>query len=168
MGRQKKRFEQSDLVRSLREEFTDAPAEIRGEQRSNAVEKAQRKMAEQIEYEEENMVRLRMSKAEKKDRQRLFKAQRGHSGGAISLEDAADFNDLAATIEGGKGGGKSKGRSRRGGTALQSFQGATQRLNEARNIVDSVAGGRMPEDLGMFKRGRGGPDGMGGGKRRRR
>lgn len=167
--RQKRRFEQSDMVRSLREEFTDAPAEIRGEQRSAAVEKAQRKMAEQIEYEEDNLVRLRATRAEKKERQRLFKAQRGQSGGAVSLEDAANFNDLAAAIHGGKSGkGKSKGRGRGGGTALQGFQGAAHRLREARNIVDSVADGRMPENLGTFKRGRRGGDGEGGGKRRKR
>merc|ERR1719253_220058 len=162
--RQKKRFQQSDLVRSLREEFTDAPAEIRAVQMSSAVEKAKRKESERIEYEEDNMVRLRDSKAEKKERQRLLKAQRGHSGGAVSLQDAADFNDLASLLEGGggKGGKGGKGKSRgRGGGALQGFQGAANRLQEASNLVDSVAGGRMPENLGAFKRGRGSGDGKG-------
>lgn len=167
LERQKRRFENSDLVRSLREEFTDAPAEIRGEERSAKVEKAQRKMAEQEIYEEENMVRLRASKTEKREKQRLFKAQRSHSGGTVSLGDAADFNALASALEGGGKGGKGKGRGRRGsGSALQGFQGATERLREARNVVDSVVGGRMPEGLGAFKRGRGG--GGGGGKRQRR
>merc|ERR1719456_1513199 len=112
--RQKRRFENSDMVRSLREEFTDAPAEIRGEQVSNAREKAERKMAEQIAYEEDNMVRLRATKEEKREKQRLFRAKRGQSGGAVSLEDAANLNDLASLLGQAKGKGKGKGK---GGTA---------------------------------------------------
>lgn len=166
MERQKRRFENSDMVRSLREEFTDAPAEIRGDQRSNAEEKAMRKMKEQTSYEEENMVRLRSTRDEKKEKQRLFRAQRASSGGAVSLHDMSNLNDIAAAIEGGKGskGKGGKGKGRRGESALQSFQGAEARVRQARSVVDSVAGGAMPEGMGTFKRGRSGGGDDGGGK----
>jgi len=165
--RQKRRFDNSDMMRSLREEFTDAPAEIHGEQRSNAHDKAHRKMMEQEEYEAENMVRLRSTRDEKKEKQRLFRAKRsGGTGGIVSLEDAMDTNDIAAALEGASSRGpKGKGKGKRsGGSALQNFQGAQKRMSDARNVVDSVEGGRMPEGLGAFKRGRGGGGDKGGGK----
>merc|ERR1712106_1059830 len=161
--RQKRRFENSDMVWSLREEFTDSPAEIRGEQRSNAFEKAERKMKEIEAYEEDNFVRLRSTREEKKEKQRLFRAKRGHSGGAVSLEDAADLNGLAAAME--KGGKASKsGKGKKGGHQPRSFQGAEERLRAARSVVDSVSGGHMPEGMGTFKRGRGSGESKGGGK----
>lgn len=165
--RQKRRLEQSDLVRSMREEFTDAPKEIRGEERSAAMERAQRKLREHEAYEEDNMIRLQATKAEKRERKQLFLAKRTTSAGTVSLSDAADVNDIASMLSsGGKGKGKGKGkRGRRGqGNVLDSFEGASKRLREARDVVDSVAGGRMPDGMGSFKQGRS----EGGGKRRKR
>mmetsp|Transcript_68110 Transcript_68110/g.108060 ORF Transcript_68110/g.108060 Transcript_68110/m.108060 type:complete len:418 (+) Transcript_68110:72-1325(+) len=165
--RQKRRLQQSDLVRSMREEFTDAPVEIRGEERPAAMERAQRKLREHEAYEEDNMIRLQVTKAEKRERKRLFLSKRSTSGGTVSLSDAADVNDIASMLSsGGKGKGKGKSKGRRGqGNLFDSFEGASKRLREARDLVDSVAGGRMPDSMGTFKKGRG--DG-GDGKRRKR
>lgn len=169
--RQKARFERSDMVRSLREEFSQAPLEIRGEERNAAAEKAQRKHDEITAYEEDNMIRLRATKEEKREKQRLYKAKRTTSGGTVSLEDFGNLNDIAAIMStGGKGKGKGKRGKRGGGTALGSFKAAEERLRGASAVVDSVSGGRMPEGMGSFKRGRGGlgdGDGMGGGKKKK-
>merc|ERR1719453_3021007 len=112
------------------------------EQKSSAVEKAQRKMREAQAYEEDNMIRLRSTREEKKEKQRLFRMQRTTGHGTVSLEDLGNLNDVSAALQGDRAGkgGKGKGRGKKGGgSALQSFQSAGERMRKARGVVDSVA-----------------------------
>lgn len=127
LERKKRRLEQSDLVRSLREEFTDAPAEVHGTVRTAKAERASRKIAEMQEYEEDNMVRLRMSKKEMKEQRNLLRQKHVGAAGVVAMEDAFDFRELAGELTGdrqGKGSrkGKGKGGRGRGGTALREYQ----------------------------------------------
>merc|ERR1712039_6013 len=82
--RNKARLERSAFVQSLREEFTDAPAEINIDQRGNKAERASRKLAEKQAYEEDTMTRIRFSKAEAREQKRLLRESKGMSGGAVS------------------------------------------------------------------------------------
>mmetsp|Transcript_115463 Transcript_115463/g.222443 ORF Transcript_115463/g.222443 Transcript_115463/m.222443 type:complete len:427 (-) Transcript_115463:39-1319(-) len=162
--REKRRLERSEFMRTLREEFNENPAEIRGSNQSAAAERAERKLAEVQRYEEDNMVRLRPSKKERKETRQLLRTKRMSSGGTMSLDEAADFRDLAASLDGdvgGRGRGRKRGAAR--GSMLQRFEGAAQRVREARGIVESTFSGRMPQGS---KRGRSGGGG-GGGKRRK-
>merc|ERR1719474_269896 len=113
LERKKSRLERSDFMRTLREEFTDAPAEIHGERKSGKAEKAARMMAEQREYEEDHLVRLRTSKKEARARARVFREGRATGAGVATLDDAtADFRDVARSA--GRGGGRGRGRRGRG------------------------------------------------------
>ncbi|CAE7610312.1 NGDN, partial [Symbiodinium natans] len=64
LERKKARLERSEFMRSLREEFTDAPREILGEEKSARAAKAERLLQEQQEYEEDTMTRIRVKKAD--------------------------------------------------------------------------------------------------------
>merc|ERR1719408_524333 len=72
LDRQAERMRKSQMVKDLREEFTDMPTEIRGESLQDkqliAIEK---KMNHRQEYEEENMTRLTLSKKDRRDARKL-------------------------------------------------------------------------------------------------
>jgi len=173
LDRKRTRLERSDFMRELRAEFTDAPAEVHGRIQSKAAETASRKLAEQQEYEEENMVRLRSGKADTKAQKRLLKqtyVDAGAGGGGMSLDDATDFRELSSAIasEAAKARGKGKkGKGKRRGTPLQEYQDAMGRANSARDVVDSTLGGGAPSTKGGGKRKGGGKSG-GKGKRQRK
>jgi len=157
LERKKNRLERSEFVRSLREEFTDAPAEIHGELKTMKAEKAARVAREQREYEEDNMTRLKVKKKERKARERVQSEGRMTGAGLSTLDDATmDFRDIERGMNaGGKGKGKG-GKGRRGGNALQEFRDASSRVSHARGIVNQTLEGVMP-----------GGGGGGGAKRRR-
>eukprot|EP00928_Gymnodinium_smaydae_P053453 TRINITY_DN37438_c0_g1_i1.p1 TRINITY_DN37438_c0_g1~~TRINITY_DN37438_c0_g1_i1.p1 ORF type:complete len:468 (+),score=120.45 TRINITY_DN37438_c0_g1_i1:109-1404(+) len=171
LERKRARLDRSEFVRQLREEFTDAPVEVHGRLRSATAEKAERKLREQQEYEEDNMIRLRASKRDTKAQKRLLRQTHVDTGVAMSLDDAADFRELTASIDserhgaGGKGGGR--GRKARG-SALEEYQDAVSRARRARGVVDSTLSGSLPGELGGGGRKRGGGSAGGGGKKRRR
>lgn len=151
LERKKARLERSEFVRGLREEFTDAPREIQGVQRSERAQKIARQMREQQEYEEENMTRLRLKKADLRAQRRALREGRALSGGTVSLQDATlDFNEIARGLENqrsrqGKGKGKGKGK-RKGGGVLQEFEEARRKVQRTRDTVadalDNVPGKR--------------------------
>lgn len=161
--RKKSRLERSEFVRSLREEFTDAPAEIQSEQRSAKAERAARLLLEQREYEENNMVRLRVAKAEGKTQRRMLRMGRLSSGGAVPLDEAvADFHELSRmSADSGTRGGKGRGRGRGSGSVLQEYHEAARRVNDTRSVVENALSGSH----GQKRRA---PAAKGGGKRHRR
>lgn len=170
LERKKARLDRSEFVRSLREEFTDSPAEIKGDQRTAKAERAARLLQEQREYEENHMLRLRVAKAENKTQRRMLKMGRISSGGAVPLDDVtADFRELSRTLGSdlggsrGKGKGKGKGRSRGSGSVLQEYHEAAKRVRDTRSAVDSALSGA---GAGGQKRRAGGA--KGGGKRQKR
>jgi len=97
--RKRKRFEQGELMRSLREEFVDAPEEvgtagndIRG---SKELEVLQRKQNDRIRHEEENFTRLLVKKKDKKEMKRLKELQqKSTSAGVASFQDIANVDNL--------------------------------------------------------------------------
>lgn len=152
----RERLNRSEFVRSLREEFTDAPVEVGLETRSAAAQRAMRKLAEREAYEEDNMTRLRTSKREQKEMRRLLEDGKKPSG-VDSLADISDFRELAAELGGGggrPGKGKGKGKGRGSGSALRDYQGAVQRAKQMRGVVEDAFAGRGGEDGGS-QRGRG-------------
>mmetsp|Transcript_55364 Transcript_55364/g.177584 ORF Transcript_55364/g.177584 Transcript_55364/m.177584 type:complete len:435 (+) Transcript_55364:40-1344(+) len=164
LERKRNRFERSEFVRTLREEFTDAPPEIHIEQRSARTERILRQMAEKQAYEEDRLMRMKGGKKELREQQRLLRQSRATAGGAVSLEDATvDFHQIAAGLGAGAGGGRGR-KGRRGGSALQEYQDATERAQESRRVVESTLGG-LPPGMGGRKRRGGGA--KGGGKRRK-
>ncbi|CAK9047445.1 Neuroguidin (EIF4E-binding protein) [Durusdinium trenchii] len=105
LDRKKARLERSEFMRSLREEFTDAPREIMAEERSARVEKATRMLREQQEFEEDTMQRVKVKKAELRRQKQALREGHATSGGAVSLFDvASDFGEIM------RGAGKGKGR----------------------------------------------------------
>jgi len=165
LERNKARLERSAFVQSLREEFTDAPAEINIDQRGNKSERAARKLSEKQAYEEDTMTRIRFSKAEAREQKKLLRESKGMSGGAVSLDElTVDFHQMqAAANSGGKGKGKRGSRS--SGSVLQDFQNASSRARDARSVVNSALDGVMPSNIGGKRKGNASG---GGGKRQRR
>lgn len=136
LERKKARLDRSEFMRSLREEFTDAPTEIHGARMSTKAEKAARMMEEQRQYEEDNLMRLRVSKKEAKVRQRVMRQGRATGSGVATLDDiTVDFNDVARIAGGG---GRGAGRKRRAGSALEEYQAASERVQRARGVMASA------------------------------
>lgn len=124
LDRKKARLERSEFMRSLREEFTDAPREIMAEERSARVEKATRMLREQQEFEEDTMQRVKVKKAELRRQKQALREGHATSGGAVSLFDvASDFGEIM------RGAGKGKG-------VLQEYEEAKTR---AKGLKESVA-----------------------------
>eukprot|EP00930_Biecheleria_cincta_P104828 TRINITY_DN9725_c0_g2_i1.p1 TRINITY_DN9725_c0_g2~~TRINITY_DN9725_c0_g2_i1.p1 ORF type:complete len:428 (-),score=112.93 TRINITY_DN9725_c0_g2_i1:140-1402(-) len=151
LERKKARLERSEFMRTLREEFTDAPKEIAGELRSDRADKAARLMRERQEYEEETMQRQRLTKAESRKQRQTLRQSRATSGGAVSLYDvAADFNDIARSLESGEG--KGKGKKRGGGGVLQEYHSAKARVHSMRSSLASAAEGSKGGGREQLKR----------------
>eukprot|EP00746_Dinoflagellata_sp_MGD_P162826 gnl/MRDRNA2_/MRDRNA2_90553_c0_seq1.p1 gnl/MRDRNA2_/MRDRNA2_90553_c0~~gnl/MRDRNA2_/MRDRNA2_90553_c0_seq1.p1 ORF type:complete len:421 (+),score=117.66 gnl/MRDRNA2_/MRDRNA2_90553_c0_seq1:74-1336(+) len=132
----RKRLENSEMMRSLREEFTDAPTEIQGKVQSKEQIRIRKKMEQIAEYEEDNMVRVRMSKQERKDVQRVMKEKYGST--TSSLDDAFDFSSLASEIEstrGNLGRRSGGGSSRRLGSALQGYRASTEKVQSLKRAA---------------------------------
>jgi len=170
LERKKHHFARSELVRSLREEFTDTPAEVRDDHGSAAAAKATRKLVERQMYEEENLSRLRPSKLDRREQKRLLR-HKHVSGGTVSLNDVADFSELSKALKAdgveqqgrrGRRGGRSGG-----GSALQEYDNAAQRARAARQVVDSTLGSSMPMSAGKRRRGGGLDEGVIDRKRRK-
>eukprot|EP00416_Gambierdiscus_australes_P012418 CAMPEP_0171135932 /NCGR_PEP_ID=MMETSP0766_2-20121228/130631_1 /TAXON_ID=439317 /ORGANISM="Gambierdiscus australes, Strain CAWD 149" /LENGTH=384 /DNA_ID=CAMNT_0011599449 /DNA_START=18 /DNA_END=1172 /DNA_ORIENTATION=+ len=140
LERKRQRLERSEFVRSLREEFTDTPAEVPQELRTNKAAKASRLLLEQQAFEEEYMRRIKASKADMKKLKTLRRNQ-DNSGG--TLDDATlDFDQLSASFSAARR--PSRGRKgRRGGSALEEFQAASKRVNETRHLTESAHGNLM-------------------------
>lgn len=166
LERTRSRLERSEFVRSLREEFTDAPAEIAEEQRSAKAERAVRQMAERQRFEEDYMVRMRLSKKEQVAERRALRERQAKSGGAVSLNDAtADFRELGVSLGRGRGGRRGRGRTSRG-SVLQDFQRATHNAREGRRVAASAFdGSALDSGAGLKRKGKG--VGKTGGKRQK-
>jgi len=157
LERTRSRLERSEFVRSLREEFTDAPVEIAEEQRSARAERAARQIAERHRFEEDYMVRMRLSKKEKVAEKRALNERRAKSGGAMSLDEAtAEFRELAVGLGRGRGGRRGRGKTSRG-TALQDFQRATHNARESRRVAASALdGSNLDGGTGVKRKAKGG------------
>lgn len=142
LDRKKARLERSEFMRSLREEFTDAPKEIVAEERSARAEKAARMMREQQEFEEDTMTRVKVKKAELRKQKQALREGRATSGGAVSLFDvSSDFGQIMRGASSGKGGKGGKGKGRRGGV-LQEYEDAKQKVHGLRESVASAMDAR--------------------------
>ncbi|OLQ05148.1 Neuroguidin-A [Symbiodinium microadriaticum] len=150
------RLERSEFMRSLREEFTDAPREILGEEKSARAAKAERLLQEQQEYEEDTMTRIRVKKADLRKQRQALREGRQTSGGAVSLYDAsADFNDILRSADRGRG-----RRPSRGGGVLKEYEDAKRRAQGVRANVATAL------DTAPGKRKRGGGSMRGRARRR--
>jgi len=139
MERKKARLERSEFMRSLREEFTDAPKEVVGEIRTDRADKAARMLRERQEYEEETMQRTRMTKIEARKTRQSLRDGRAQSGGAVSMyEAAADFGEIVKSLDSEKGKGGGKGKKRRAGGVLQEYHSAKRRVQGIRENVSSA------------------------------
>mmetsp|Transcript_81152 Transcript_81152/g.160886 ORF Transcript_81152/g.160886 Transcript_81152/m.160886 type:complete len:419 (+) Transcript_81152:61-1317(+) len=167
LERTRSRLERSEFVRSLREEFTDTPAEVAEEQRSARAERAVRQIAERTRFEEDYMMRMRLSKKEAMAEKRALKERQTKSGGAVSLNDATvDLGEIAAGLRRSRGRGKGRGKTSRG-SALQDFQRATHNARESRRVADSALdGSALKGGRGVTRKAKGG--GKNGGKRRKK
>ncbi|CAJ1343494.1 unnamed protein product [Effrenium voratum] len=141
LERKKARLERSEFMRSLREEFTDAPKEVVAEELSARAQKAKRLLQEQQEFEEDTMQRVKVKKAELRRQKQTLRESRATSGGAVSLFDAAaDFGDIMRSAASGrKGRGKGRGR----GGVLQEYEDAKRNLRGVReNVASALDGAR--------------------------
>lgn len=136
LDRQSARLRKSDMVRSLREEFTDAPQEIQGELvLDKGIRALERKRSDRETYEEENMIRLSATKQDKRDMKRLRASKfAGRSGGAVSLQDFADVSGISSDLV-------TEGNRR--GSALAGFKAAQKRAQEAQDVVRRVSEGKV-------------------------
>ncbi|CAG5128875.1 unnamed protein product [Candidula unifasciata] len=90
-----KRALSSAMLREMREQFTDAPVEITESQNLHRF-KDNRKMQEKLEYEENNFVRLSVSKKESAGMRKM-----GTMSALGSLADFDHFGEFDANTEGG-------------------------------------------------------------------
>eukprot|EP00434_Breviolum_minutum_P018528 symbB.v1.2.016341.t1/scaffold1222.1/size194531/15 len=138
LDRKKARLERSEFMRSLREEFTDAPKEIGAEERSARAEKAARMLREQEEFEEDTLTRVKVKKADLRKQKQALREGRATSGGAVSIFDVtSDFGQIMRGASSAKGG---KGKPRRGGV-LQEYEEAKQKVHGLRESVASAMDG---------------------------
>lgn len=106
--RARKRAVSSALIDEWKEEFLDTPLEISGG--SRAQQKISKAMKEREQYEEDNMIRLPMTKAEKHRQKRLS------TMGSLGDELTGGMNSSGGGGGGKKrklGGGKKKGGKKR-------------------------------------------------------
>lgn len=152
LDRKKARLERSELMRSLREEFTDAPKEIGAEERSARAEKAARMLREQEEFEEDTLTRVKVKKADLRKQKQALREGRATSGGAVSIFDVtSDFGQIMRGASSAKGG---KGKPRRGGV-LQEYEEAKQKVHGLRESVasamDGARGRKRSSGVGQMK-----------------
>lgn len=123
LDRQAERMRKSQMVRDLREEFTDMPQEIRSESlKDKTLIAIEKKMNERQEFEETNMTRLTVTKKDKRDMRKLegSKFSGGRSEGLMSLTDMSDFSGMS------------------GGNALAGFEDAKANVRKTKSIVSQA------------------------------
>lgn len=123
-GRDKEKASRSRLMKDLRSQFENAPEELSAEGTGYTAKEFEtefdRDLAEKERFEEENFIRLNMSKQERKMREKMAK-----SGGMMRFRDEfADLDDFA-DIQGldVEGGGRAKGRVKRKSDFLDDYVG---------------------------------------------
>merc|ERR1712216_503032 len=126
LDRQAERMRKSQMVQDLRQEFTDAPTEIRSEALQDKELRAiEKKLNHRTEFEEENMMRVGLSKKDRRDMRKLenskFKA--GRSEGIMSLQDLSDVGNV-------------------GMKALSGFKDAQEKVRQARDVWTKPAARR--------------------------
>ncbi|VDL64855.1 unnamed protein product [Nippostrongylus brasiliensis] len=99
MEKAKRRALQSSLVQELRQQYSDAPEEYREKSRKRFEAEKERER-----YEEDNFIRLRMSKAEKKREQRMNREN--------VMDDLFNFGNYMMRDESGEALSKSRKRSK--------------------------------------------------------
>jgi hypothetical protein len=135
----KRQLEQSDMMRSLREEFTEQPTEVGVKPVSARAERATRLLEERQQYEEDTFQRVNTSKKEKREIRRLMREKRFGNPGVASLDEATDFRDIGI---GGAADRRGRGRGR--GTRsspLQAYQEAVGRVREVHGRADAMLEG---------------------------
>eukprot|EP00398_MALV-I-01_sp_L67-1_P000071 gene71-349_t len=146
LDRQAARLRKSEFVRSMREELTDAPAEIGGEEKMDkSYRNFKAKLAHREEYELENMTRLPMSKADKKELKHMrHLAKTGkHRANVMSLTEFAEVDSFLQDLPAeGPGNKKKKGKKNVGGSALKGFRHAQAQAKEAASVLRKAAGGK--------------------------
>ena len=98
LEKKKTRLKKSEMLRALREEFSEAPLEIGGFVEDADLRKVNTSLAQKTKFEEDNMRRLNLSKADKK-KVRTLRAGRKEVTGAASLAEVGDFSALAADLD---------------------------------------------------------------------
>nr|XP_022343323.1 neuroguidin-like isoform X1 [Crassostrea virginica] len=91
LERAKKRALSTSMLRELREELNEGPTEIR-ETTSAQRSRAEKKLRERTEYEEENFMRFSVSKKDKNEMKKV--------AGFSSLNNLTHFDDISALTEG--------------------------------------------------------------------
>ena len=112
-------------LRALREEFSEAPLEIGGFVEDADLRKVNTSLAQKTKFEEDNMRRLNLSKADKK-KVRTLRAGRKDVTGAASLAEVGDFSELAADLDGERGGRRK--------SALAEYRNASKQAQEVRSM----------------------------------
>eukprot|EP00392_Amoebophrya_sp_AT5.2_P014100 g14238.t1 len=156
LAREERRLKNTQMFAALREvaaDGADDAVEVAGSTasgRSNEVEKLLRKQNERRAYEEDNLVRLRQTKQDKKDATRLkqLRQQGGGSEGAMGLRDLLKEVDSFA----------------HSGEKLKSYKKAKDKVGELAAVRKEAAGAAKAGG----KRGGGKGAMKGGGKNRQR
>uniref|UniRef100_A0A0G4I608 Sas10 C-terminal domain-containing protein n=1 Tax=Chromera velia CCMP2878 TaxID=1169474 RepID=A0A0G4I608_9ALVE len=144
LARQRERLKKTEMVRALREEFSEAPEEIGGRRDAPMdaeVERLLRREAERQDYEEENLTRLQRSKREKK---LLQKAQEGRkatmAAGGLLLEELEDLVDVGGGEEEGIQGLKGRDKKKKGKETktLGSYLNAIKQMEEQQKKASAL------------------------------
>ena len=125
LEKKKTRLKKSEMLRALREEFSEAPLEIGGFVEDADLRKVNTSLAQKTKFEEDNMRRLNLSKADKK-KVRTLRAERKEVTGAASLAEVGDFSELAADLDGERGGRRK--------SALAEYRNASKQAQEVRSM----------------------------------
>ena len=138
LERQSARLRKSELVRSMREELTDAPVEVGGEEKMDkSFNSFQKKLAHREDYEMENLTRLPVTKKDKKEMKHMrHLAKTGkHKASVMSLQEFGDVGGFMADLPADYGSVKQKKGKKSGGSALKGFREAQARVKDAASVM---------------------------------
>eukprot|EP00400_MALV-I_sp_L67-5_P000947 gene947-501_t len=138
LDRQAERLRKSELVRSMREELTDAPTEIGGEDKlDKSFASFKKKLAHREEYEMENMTRLPTTRADKKEMKHMRHLLRTgkQAGNVMSLGEFAEIDSFIRDVDVNDTGKSKKKKKVGSGSALKGFRDAQQFAKDANSVV---------------------------------
>ncbi len=160
--RQRRKLRASELAQTLRQQYGDQPetedvfgggnTELYGKQRSASKALAQRE-AEQIEFEENTMVRLTTSRKEKKEKKRIQRmAEGGNLGQIANLGNLVRETEAFGRNDNYNGSDDEYGERER---ALQAYMSGEQDRNSAGSGSRHANGKRRREPMGENRDGSG-------------
>ncbi|XP_056014902.1 neuroguidin-like [Ostrea edulis] len=118
LERAKKRALSTSMLRDLREEYSEGPSEVR-ETTSTQRSKAEKKLRDRTEYEEEHFMRFSVSKKDKNEMKRV--------AGFSSLNNLTHFDDISALTEGRTSQSGSSKKRKAGGKGKKGKKGFKKR-----------------------------------------